>query len=299
MDLDKKFKVSQLFYYPLKSGHEIQSNEVRITESGAVNDRIFVILDKKTNKFFNLKANKNVYKIKVSFKGEIAVVQIPNNEMTYEIDVEYEKKNLDSSRIIEVSIYNINCKGLVMREDINKALSQYFGMEVLLVYAISQRYMKDDKKNSLLLENHDQQRDKTFFADLAPFLLTSEESLDDLNQKLKIQNIEKVNSIGFRPNIVIRGGGTAYFEDKVNKFKIGNVIFRRVKGCVRCKMITFDPEKNDFRSDKEPLETLYDGRVDERLGGPIFGQNLCCDIQGDSEAVIKVGDEVTVLEWAS
>ena len=106
-----------------------------------------------------------------------------------------------------------------------------------------------------------------------------------------------VTQLTFRPNIVISGGEFPYFEDGMKKFRIGKAVFRRVRGCVRCRVITVDTEKGELKKSCEPLETLYQDRMDEKLGGPIFGANLCCDLSdGDVFATIKVGDELELIE---
>ena len=51
MNLNSQINVSNLFYYPLKSGTEIEVKEVEITETGIPNDRVFILLDKKTKNF--------------------------------------------------------------------------------------------------------------------------------------------------------------------------------------------------------------------------------------------------------
>ena len=184
---------------------------------------------------------------------------------------------------------------MVLNEEINIALSNYLEQEVLLVYAIEKREIKDDKGIKKCI-NVNIEKDKTYFADLAPFLISSRESLDEVNRILKSKIEDPVKFINFRPNIILSGTGIPFFEDKLNKIKIGNVIFRRIKGCVRCKITTFDPDKGKFRSSVEPLETLNENNNDEKLGGCIFGQNFCCDILDGISATIKVGDEVITIE---
>jgi len=131
---------------------------------------------------------------------------------------------------------------------------------------------------------------------MSPYLVTSEESLTEINIKLKAHDEPPVKQINFRPNIVLKGATVPYLEDIINKMQIGNAIFRRIKGCTRCKETTFDPDKNAYRKSLEPLETLYEEKMDEKLGGCIFGQNYCCDLLSEN-ATINVGDEVHILEY--
>jgi uncharacterized protein YcbX len=282
-------------YYPLKSGTEIETNEAAVSDFGIVNDRVLCLIDKQTKKFLNIKRNCKIYYIQTRIINNTAFIKIPTIDKTFEVNLESETKSIDNSRTVFVNMYGIGCNGLVLSEELNKALSDYLQQDVLLVYCIENRKLKEDSNKHLLI-NFDEEKDKTYFADLAPFLIASEESLEELNKKLVSKGENPVKMINFRPNIVIKGLGVPYFEDKLNKIKIGNVIFRRIKGCVRCKLTTFDTEKGIFRPSVEPLETLYEDRVDKTLGGPVFAQNFCCDVEGGGIATIKVGDEVVIIE---
>src|SRR5690606_30145092 len=87
------------------------------------------------------------------------------------------------------------------------------------------------------------------FQDGYPFLLTSEASLADLEQRAG----GRFEMERFRPNIAISGCG-AFFEDELARFRIGGVRFENVKPCDRCVITTVDPSSAE--SGKEPLATL-------------------------------------------
>jgi uncharacterized protein len=91
----------------------------------------------------------------------------------------------------------------------------------------------------------------------------------------------------FRPNVVI-GGADAYDEDAWRRIRIGDLTFRVVKPCARCSVVTVDQRTG--RAGREPTRTLSTYR--RRDGKVYFGQNLIPDAGG----VIRVGDEVTVLD---
>jgi hypothetical protein len=102
------------------------------------------------------------------------------------------------------------------------------------------------------------------FADAFPFLLISEESLQDLNTRLPAP----LAMNRFRPNLVIRGGGP-YVEDSLGAFRLGGIEFRVVKPCDRCVVTTTDQETTERGF--EPLRTLATYR---KVGGEVmFGQN--------------------------
>jgi uncharacterized protein YcbX len=129
------------------------------------------------------------------------------------------------------------------------------------------------------------ERDQVGFADGYPLLLTSEESLGDLNARLATP----LPMNRFRPNVVIRGASEPFAEDRLLVFKIGNVTFHAVKPCARCEIPTTDQQT--ATRGHEPLTTLATFR---KVGSKVlFGQNLIHANQG----VIRVGDEVNVLDW--
>ena len=103
------------------------------------------------------------------------------------------------------------------------------------------------------------------FADAFPFLMISEESLEDLNARLPTPLPMK----RFRPNLVIRGAGS-FAEDSLGAFRIGEIEFRAVKPCGRCVVTTTDQETTE--RGVEPLRTLATYR---KVGGEVmFGQNV-------------------------
>jgi len=123
------------------------------------------------------------------------------------------------------------------------------------------------------------------FADGFPVLLTSLDSLDDLNTRLAAPI--RINR--FRGNIVITGA-PPWAEDTWRLIRIGAVSFRIAKPCERCIVTTIEQETATRPAPSEPLRTLATFR---RAGqGVMFGQNLVPVTKGD----IAVGDPVEIIE---
>jgi len=121
------------------------------------------------------------------------------------------------------------------------------------------------------------------FADGYPFLLISQSSVDDLNDRLPTP----VSADRFRANIVV-DGCPAYAEDEWTVLRIGSVPFRVAKPCARCSIVGTD--QRDGSRDREPLATLAEYRS---VGNKVlFGQNLVHQAGG----VVAVGDTVTIVE---
>jgi uncharacterized protein len=122
--------------------------------------------------------------------------------------------------------------------------------------------------------------DLVSFADGYPLLLASEESLAAVGSSLSM--------VRFRPNLVV-AGAPAWAEDGWRRVRVGDAVFRAVKGCSRCVLTTVDPETAE--KGPEPLRTLAARR---RWGGKVwFGVNLVPDTPG---ALVRVGDPVEVLD---
>ena len=127
----------------------------------------------------------------------------------------------------------------------------------------------------------------TALSDGFPVLLTTQASLAELNAELETP----VEMRRFRPNIVVGGDIEPWSEDTWKVIRIGSSIFRVVKPCERCVMVTQDPSTGEQTHRNEPLATLR--RIHRAVTGKIiFGQNLVVEEPGS----IVLGDEVEVLE---
>jgi uncharacterized protein YcbX len=119
------------------------------------------------------------------------------------------------------------------------------------------------------------------FADGFPFLLVSEESLADLNGRLR----SPIPMNRFRPNLVI-AGGEPFGEDAMTDFRIAGLRFRVVKPCARCVVTTTD--QATLERGQEPLRTLASFR--RRNGQVYFGQNVVHHGTGR----LRIGDPLQV-----
>jgi uncharacterized protein YcbX len=124
---------------------------------------------------------------------------------------------------------------------------------------------------------------RTGFSDAYPLLLTSEESLEDLNRRLSRPS----SMLRFRPNLVLRGG-RAWEEDRWRTLEVGEVRLDLVKPCARCSVTTVDP--GTAVRGKEPLRTLSGFRGWE--GKAYFGQNAVFSGRGS----FRVGENVRIVE---
>ena len=156
--------------------------------------------------------------------------------------------------------------------------SDWLGSPLRLVH-IAEGYIR--RLNEEYAVNTD---DHTAFADGYPILLTSEESLADLNARLETP----IPMNRFRPNIVVEGC-EPFSEDSWSRIRIGNVEMAVVKPCARCVVTTID--KETLIQSKEPLKTLASYRAQER--GAMFGQNVI----PLNEGRLRLGMSVDIMAW--
>ena len=124
------------------------------------------------------------------------------------------------------------------------------------------------------------------FADGFPYLIISQASLDDLNERLP----QAVPMDRFRPSLVVAGSG-AFHEDEWRDINIGEVAFSLVKPCARCVIPNTDQRTGERSA--EPLRTLANFRKDlseKRIGKVDFGMNALTLSNG----WLHVGDPISL-----
>lgn len=264
-----KTTLSEIWIYPLKSARGIRLQQAEIDERGLKQDRRWMLVDKLGN-FISQRKYPKMALIKVNLTQVGLGFDIDNfgkSEVIIPQESTHEK--------FRVRVWQDECQALKVNEDIDKYFSEFLAFNCHLVYMPdnTKRFVESDlaPKNTT-----------TGFADAYPFLLISEESLKNLNEKL----LEKVQMNRFRPNLVI-AGVDPHEEDKWTKVKIADIELLVIKPCTRCTLITTNQETAE--QGKEPLKTLSTYR---KMGNKIlFGQNLVHLNTG----YIKEGQEVKVL----
>ncbi|KAI3965813.1 hypothetical protein MKX01_010770 [Papaver californicum] len=137
---------------------------------------------------------------------------------------------------------------------------------------------------------------KMNFVNEAQFLLVSEDSVSELNNRLT-SNMQKgnyeqrvvVDPMRFRPNLVI-SGAKPFAEDSWRSLSIGKAYFTSLGGCNRCQMINLDPVTGHVKRSKEPLATLASFR---RSKGKIFFGILLRYENGEAVVGLKDNEDTT------
>ena len=183
----------------------------------------------------------------------------------------------DLETVETVTVWKDSFLAGVESKDINEAISDFLEKSVKLV-----RYQKESFRD--LHAAGTEGVKQTMFADSRPILLTSENSLVDLNSRLS----EASMMDRFRANIIVEGID-AYEEDEISEFKIGEISLQNPKLCARCPIVTQDAETGQVVS-KETLATLASYR--KRDGNKVmFGVNLTPTNMG----MIRLNDSVLAV----
>lgn len=264
-------KLADIFIYPIKSLGGISLQTVKVEQRGLQFDRRWMLVDK-NGMFLTQREYPQMALLQVNIKDDTLEVShkiknIPNLQLPI--------SNLPSSNSIVVNIWN----DVVIAKNVSRDADMWF-TEVLNL----------DCHLVFMDEDSDRQTDTKYFpepkqvsfADAYPFLIIGQESLNELNKKLK----EPLLMNRFRPNFVF-SGGEPFIEDTWKDFMIGELKFRAVKPCSRCVIPTINPDTAEKGS--EPLETLAKFR---KVGNKVmFGQNVI----GFVEGIVKVGDKIKPL----
>lgn len=262
-----QIKLSGIYIYPIKSAAGIPLKTAQVENRGFQYDRRWMLVDE-TGTFLTQRQLPRMALITVGLEGDELVVETPNRE-TLSIPV-----HLDSGDRISVQIWDDVCDAIPLGEKVSQWFSEFLEILCQLVFMPDNSYRPVNSRYA----SHNEQ---VSFTDGFPFLLISEASLQDLNERLA----QPMPMNRFRPNLVV-SGSVAFAEDTWSSIRIGSIPLSVVKPSERCVITTVD-QAQGIRG-KEPLLTLAQYR---RSNGKIlFGQNLIQTELG----TLQVGDSVEI-----
>lgn len=262
--------VTGLFYYPIKSCGGTALDRAEIGPRGISRDRELMVVEAATGEFVTQRELPRLALIRPSLADDELRLAAPGMP-----DLAVGVVKVGPTR--QTVVWRDTCPAVDQGDEVAAWLSDYLNADCRLVRMADGFVRMVDASYAVA------ERDQVGFADGYPLLLTSEESLADLNARLA----EPLPMNRFRPNVVIAGSGEAFAEDRFRTIRIGDVVFHAVKRCARCVTTTVNQETAERGT--EPLETLATFR---HIGhGVLFGQNLIHEGRG----VIRRGDRVEVI----
>jgi len=261
-------KVHSLHIYPVKSLSGIQVPFFEMDDFGPKGDRRWMIVDEDRN-FVTQRAIPELAKIATSLVDGRVSIHIPG-------EGDFTLSATDDE--MRVLVWRDWVKARNGEPAASEALSRFCGKVLRFVYMPDSVFRRVDAGRVTEYR-------RVGFADGFPFLITSVESLGELNGRLEAS----VDMRRFRPNIVVEGLAP-WEEDGWRKLRIGAQYFDIVKPCSRCVLTTVDPDTGIKDTGLQPLRTLSGYR--KTADGVIFGQNAI----HESPGIIHVDDSVTVIE---
>lgn len=334
-------RITQLYTYPIKSLRSVPLTTAIASSHGLPYDRRFMLVKVHDGKTFSPRskshANGNLENMTITYYPELALfLQSINSNGTFtvtydppdrarrslEIQLEPEVAHLEE---MDVQLHQSPAKGYKMPERVNAWFSECFGYDVMLSYLgpnqrpvlgnLSPNAAQDGGATSKswlssittsipsLLASKDVEGEGISFADVAAYLVITEESLRDVDSRL--QDGTRMDVTKFRPNIVLSGAAAAYEEDywgsitinpnkKQEKNNVTEIVL--TQNCARCVSINVDYSTGKSGTGEANIlkKLMKDRRVDKgNKYSPIFGRYGF--LKGAAAGqVIDVGDEVTV-----
>jgi uncharacterized protein YcbX len=243
-------RLEEIWIYPLKGAAGIRVSRWEVGPLGLVHDRRWMLVDEQ-GRFRSQRTDPLLCRV---------IPTIGDGELRLEapgVPPLVLPLSPNTGRSQTARIWSDEVEARVPSEDAGRWFTEFLGATCRLVFLPEQAARACDPRRA--------RGSLVALADAFPFLLTSVESLADLNAKLD----SPVPMNRFRPNLVV-SAGAPYAEDAWTSFRIGNIPFHAVKPCTRCVVTTVD--QATAVKGREPLRTLASYRSGH--GGVIFGQNL-------------------------
>ena len=274
--MSQTVRLTGLVVYPVKSARGIALTQSLVTQHGLTHDREWMVVDE-AGRFVTQRQTPRMALIETALTDDALELQAPGMEPLRV--ARFRASGSPFEPTIPVTVWRHATEALDEGDRAAAWFSEFLESRARLVRWDPTRRRLSSKEwtGSREAEN--------YFSDGYPFLVASEESLADLNQR--IGGGSDLPMDRFRPNLVIAGGGVGS-EDQGTTLRREAVEFARVKPCIRCVMTTTDQETT--RRGPEPLRTLARYRMDPRFDSPLFGHNLI--LTRGAGATLRVGDSL-------
>ncbi|SFU85693.1 MOSC domain-containing protein [Pontibacter akesuensis] len=264
--------LSEIYIYPIKSLGGISVQQAEVEDRGLKYDRRWMLVDE-AGKFLTQRQHAQMALLQVALQDDGLLVT-HKQDLLKPLFIPFEAKE-GSGREVEVTVWGDTVKALEVNGNTSAWFTDALGMPARLV-----RMLEHSKR--LVDPEYAAQGELVSFADDFPFLLIGQASLDDLNSRLKE---EQVPMNRFRPNFVFVGG-QPFEEDTWGHFNIGSLPFYGAKPSARCVVTTINQDTSE--KGQEPLRTLSTYRL--KNNKVMFGQNLLHSANGQ----VAVGDSIHI-----
>jgi MOSC domain-containing protein len=274
-------RIASLHVYPVKGCRGIALDFVTVATTGfvtdGVGDREWMVTDR-MGRFITQRELPRLALIETAVVGGALTLSVP-----HVAPLVVPNDSADGT-VREVVVWSSEVRGIDMGDAAADWLSAWLAADVRLVRfdASVQRACNPEFAGDSGAH--------TFFSDGYPILVIGEASLTDLNARLEARGQPSLPMNRFRPNIVLQGL-PPYEEDHLETIVVGDVVLRCVKPCARCQVTTTD--QDSARVGLEPLRTLGEYRMNERIGGATFGMNAIVIAGAENPLTIDTAAAVT------
>jgi uncharacterized protein YcbX len=270
-----QFEITEINIFPIKSCRGFAAGEASTTARGFKWDRNWMVVNEHGT-FITQRQKPAMSQIVPKIIGhngnsEAVKLRLTAPDMT---PLEVESSGHGDTR--KVVVWQDTCDAIDEGAEAAAWLSEYLKTPSRLVrFSPEFRRLVDPQYKT-------RDDDQVGFADGYPFMIISQESLDDLNNRIDKHLLMN----RFRPNLVVRGC-EPFAEDGWKTVKINDIVFHVVKPCSRCVITCTDQETS--KVSPEPLRTLSTYR--NVMNKIMFGQNMIAEETG----TIKIGDYLEVV----
>jgi uncharacterized protein YcbX len=253
--------IARLFVYPVKSCAGVEVPEVLLTETGLEFDRAWMVVDE-SGRFVSQRELPRMALIRPQLKTYEMILRAPGMLALHIALDAVEEPTRVKVWDDEVAAYDMGATAA-------QWFSDFLGARLRLVRfdPVHQRLSSKAWTGGIDAQNQ--------FSDGFAVLVTSEESLAGLNERLVAAGHDAVGIERFRPNIVL-AGLPAHDEDRLDLLEIatpqGLARLKLVKPCPRCPIPNIDPVT--AISSPQVGDTLQTYRQNPKMKGAItFGMN--------------------------
>ncbi len=272
-------RVAGLFFYPVKGCAGTPLTRATLLARGLEHDRRWMIVTA-PGRFLTQRERPALARIRPAVLGDELALHLPEGP---EIRVPI----TDEGRRIRVTVWRDEVDAVAPSAAADAALSAYLDRPVRLV-RFPETARRACDPTFALPESH------TAFADAFPLLVTTESSLEELNDALAERGEEPVPMDRFRPNIVL-AGLPRRAEDGAGRIRLASgAELLLVQPCERCIVTTTDQLTGERRGE-EPLATLRRIRPAPGSRAVLFGQNAVPILPATAMATLAVGEPVELL----
>ena len=309
---DTKLIIKELNLYPVKSVRGMSVKEWPIGETGLLFDRSWMIVGKNMGsetpaeyQMVTIRQLPRLWLIGASVDVNSRVLTLYKAENDSDrIEIRFDDQLTCNNRL-SVDIWKRAFEGVDMGDEVSTFLERVAGRKglrlVMTPLDLDRQPILPDRL-AIVNELKSDQILKTSFADNFPYLIVTENSLDDVNSRLD----NDVEMRRFRPNITIaRNLALKPYEEETWKDisivpkevdtglaeRRGVIPMYAVSVCARCTIPNVDPETAK-REEKGPSYVLrkYHTTVSDN---PVFGINTI-HTRDAVNKVIRVGDTIQI-----